>query len=57
MGFGCDLLPTDPDYQDEHGGRVHDEDETDDSDFESNGFSDHSEQPPETDRGDEEIPF
>ena len=29
MGFGFDILPTDPDYRDEHGGWVHDEDDED----------------------------
>lgn len=35
-GFGCDLLPTDPDYQDENGGWVYcpeDESDPDDTDL------------------------
>ena len=33
IGFGFDILPVDPDYQDEHGGWVHDgeEDDADDA--------------------------
>lgn len=27
IGFGFDILPTDPNYEDEHGGWVHDDDE------------------------------
>jgi hypothetical protein len=26
LGFGCDIFPVDPDYQDERGGWVHDDD-------------------------------
>jgi hypothetical protein len=26
LGFGCDILPVDPDYQDERGGWIHDDD-------------------------------
>jgi hypothetical protein len=33
VGFGCDLLPTDPDYQDEHGGWVHLDDDEDGEDW------------------------
>jgi hypothetical protein len=55
VGFGFDLLPTDPTYQDEHGRWAYDEDDEDDCDVESNGFSENPEQPPEI--GDEEIPF
>lgn len=29
VGFGCDILPADPDYRDEHGGWVHDTEEDD----------------------------
>jgi hypothetical protein len=41
MGFGFDILPTDPHYQDEHGGWVHDDEEDDSEvkqlDFGGNG--------------------
>jgi hypothetical protein len=53
VGFGCDLLPTDPDYQDEHGGWVHDEDDTDDLDIQDHGFNGPSDPP----LADEDIPF
>ena len=33
-GFGFDILPVDPNYQDERGGWVHDDEEDDDNDFE-----------------------
>jgi hypothetical protein len=32
-GFGFDILPVDPDYQDEHGGWIHDDDPEDDDDL------------------------
>ncbi len=32
MGFGFDILPTDPNYQDERGGWVHDDDSEDEDD-------------------------
>jgi hypothetical protein len=32
-GFGFDILPTDPEYQDENGGWVWDDDDDDDDDF------------------------
>jgi hypothetical protein len=55
MGFGFDILPTDPDYQDENGGWIHDED---DGAAETNGFHDGGpELPPESYDGDEDIPF
>ncbi len=57
IGFGFDLLPTDPDYQDEHGGWIHDEDESDDAEHGSNGFADHGGDPPYPLGGDEEMPF
>jgi hypothetical protein len=34
MGFGFDILPTDPEYQDENGGWVDCDDEDDEEDFE-----------------------
>jgi hypothetical protein len=38
-GFGFDILPTDPNYQDEHGGWVHDDDgEEDDDETECSGL-------------------
>jgi hypothetical protein len=33
-GFGFDILPTDPEYQDEHGGWIRDDDADDDDDDE-----------------------
>ena len=33
VGFGFDILPTDPDYRDERGGWVHCDDEYDEEDF------------------------
>jgi hypothetical protein len=33
MGFGFDILPTDPEYQDEHGGWVQDDEGEEDEDF------------------------
>src|SRR5437868_4184897 len=53
MGFGFDILPTDPAYQDEHGGWIQDDDEEDDSDFETNGFTEHADEPPDPLDGDE----
>ena len=35
MGFGFDILPVDPDYQDERGGWVHDDDDTEDAEPDS----------------------
>ena len=59
-GFGFDILPLDPDYQDERGGWVHDDEDEDKDEFlddeESeltNGDGRHL--PP--DEGDEDIPF
>jgi hypothetical protein len=45
MGFGCDILPIDPDYQDEHGGWIwHDEEDAGEEEGEF---------PPECDSGDD----
>jgi len=48
-GFGFDILPTDPDYQDERGGWIRDDDsEEDDDEFdEPGGFKDEFDQPGE----------
>lgn len=43
IGFGFDILPTDPNYQDEHGGWIHDEDAEDDEDEWSEEDSDWNE--------------
>jgi len=62
-GFGFDLLPTDPNYRDEHGGWVHDdEDEEDDDEFDEDDWNDDKPDgfdPPKDWTGDEEedIPF
>jgi hypothetical protein len=32
VGFGCDILPTDPTYRDEHGGWMQDDDDDEDLD-------------------------
>lgn len=65
-GFGFDILPTDPDYQDENGGWVRDGDDEDDDDDdeefddgdddefdldESNDFNDLLEPPPRGENG------
>ena len=34
IGFGFDILPVDPDYQDEFGGWIHDDDEDEEDDAE-----------------------
>jgi hypothetical protein len=53
-GFGCDIFPTDPDYQDERGGWVWDDDEEEeesaDEDFDPPDRGDAAPRPP----GDEE---
>jgi len=57
-GFGFDIFPTDPDYFDENLRWVRDDKEEDDADAESNGFHDGGpERPPETDAGDEDVPW
>jgi hypothetical protein len=42
MGFGFDILPTDPDYRDERGGWVHcdDEDDEDEEEYDEDEFDD-----------------
>ncbi len=56
-GFGFDIFPTDPDYFDEDLRWVRD-DEEGDADDESNGFHDGGpERPPESDAGDEDVPW
>jgi hypothetical protein len=54
-GFGFDILPVDPNYQDEHGGWVHDAAEEDELDEDEPAGED--EPRTETDDGDEPIPF
>lgn len=57
-GFGFDIFPTDPDYFDEEFRWVHNDEEEDADDVESNGFHDgDTERPPETDAGDEDVPW
>ena len=64
-GFGIDLLPTDPNYQDEYGGWVYDDDEEDEEDYEDDDldpFNDNtpdSFEPPKdwTGNDDDDIPF
>jgi len=70
-GFGFDILPTDPNYQDERGGWFYDDEEDDDEsdwdEFDDLESQDRSSHPPEPDNGrtdshqtgpgDEEIPF
>jgi len=38
MGFGFDILPTDPEYRDENGGWVHFDDEDDENDSDEEEF-------------------
>jgi hypothetical protein len=58
-GFGFDLLPLDPEYQDENGGWVVDEEAADDdSDFVGNEFGDSTDASQRPDREDhEDIPW
>jgi hypothetical protein len=69
LGFGFDILPTDPNYQDERGGWVSDDEEDDEEEWEeseNDEFQDDLSQPPDDDddegnphrRGpDDGIPF
>lgn len=43
MGFGFDILPTDPHYRDERGGWVGDEDDDFDDEFDEDDFGDDDE--------------
>ena len=60
-GFGFDLLPTDPNYRDENGGWVYDDD--DDEDYDDDEFDEFDDnapdsfKPPKDWTGDDEIPF
>jgi hypothetical protein len=54
-GFGFDILPTDPNYQDEHGGWVQDDEDLDDDDLEDEDLEFNSEWNPEDD-SDPEFP-
>jgi hypothetical protein len=51
LGFGCDILPVDPDYQDERGGWVHDDGEDEDGDAESRSPFESEQEPPDDDEG------
>lgn len=53
VGFGCDILPVDPDYQDERGGWIHDSDDGDDDDESAPPAED--ERPDEAPPGDDEA--
>ncbi|HEY1379043.1 MAG TPA: hypothetical protein VGF55_19740 [Gemmataceae bacterium] len=57
VGFGCDLLPTDPEYQDERGGWVHDEDDEDEAYEDSDDFADPPDANGDTPGDDADIPF
>jgi hypothetical protein len=53
IGFGFDILPTDPNYQDEYGGWVHDGDE----DWDEDGALDEPPPPHRTPDDDSDTPF
>lgn len=56
-GFGFDILPTDPEYQDERGGWVDFDDEEDDDLDASDGFLWDEDDGDDPDRGDDAVPF
>ena len=55
IGFGFDILPTDPEYRDERGGWVYCDDEEDDCDEYEGTEEDFERRPPAWD--DDDIPF
>ena len=57
IGFGFDILPTDPDYQDENDGWVHDYDEDDEDCLESDEDSIEGESTSEPSDNDNELPW
>jgi hypothetical protein len=58
VGFGCDILPVDPDYEDENFSWVHDDDEADDDeDFSVDDNGDRRRQSGENGEDDEALPF
>jgi hypothetical protein len=54
MGFGCDILPIDPNYRDERGGRRHDGAE--DEDWNEDEWDDHSDSTIDLEL-EEQLPF
>lgn len=54
-GFGFDILPTDPDYQDEHGDRIWTDDESEEADLDDPDPP--GDEPRDDPDADEELPW